>query len=664
MFTGGRSYVSSPPAFSNDGKRILVCTGNTVSVFSTSTALQTGELEGHEAQVTSVVVVPASTPSSKVLCNCWTASLDGTLKYWDFAAPELMRTISIKFPICSMVIPSFLSNQTPESNGKLPDIYAYICTIEVKGGDGKPHYSVKQIRKCNLSKSRLVGGVTLAEGLEIGPVIVSPSGKYIGFHEKRKLRVWEIPASDCENVGYRKIRLHHTKSFTALAFHPTERIIAAGDVTGRILIWRGCGHQAFSGNESLGNGRSNKNIEDRPGVRDDDDAESCTTWHWHSTQVSALFFSSDGAYLYSGGREGVLVVWQLDTGKKNFLPRIGSPVLYYLSSPDPSLSCISCADNRIHLLRMPRMEILSSISGIQLPCSMNLFEGLGSVVVINGNAGVIAVPTENYRVQFYSLLDDREVSVVQICERNHHPADEIRVVVNLIAPSLDFSTMCTVETRLAEEGIGGLVSLKFWACDLQKKTFSLSTVIYEPHRDSGISSIAFRPTDCMVVSTSCGGDFKLWVENHKGSIKDQKHQNNGWVCHAVGSYKRKAMTASTFSGDGSVLVVAAERVITLWDPDKNMLLDVIGDSPQPISTLTFIGNSDYLISTCQGSSPQLSVWSMSKLRRIWCYKLYVDSVTCSVDSSTFAVLARLMPSDAGKGVIAMFSAENPVPLSI
>ncbi|CAB4269057.1 unnamed protein product [Prunus armeniaca] len=82
------------------------------------------------------------------------------------------------------------------------------------------------------------------------------------------------------------------------------------------------------------------NEEERPGVRGDDDADSCTTWHWHPAGKVSLSFSSDGAYLYSGGVEGVLVVWQLDTGKRKFLPRIGSPLLYLTDSPDPSLSSV------------------------------------------------------------------------------------------------------------------------------------------------------------------------------------------------------------------------------------------------------------------------------------------------------------------------------------
>ncbi|XP_012075113.1 WD repeat-containing protein 75 isoform X2 [Jatropha curcas] len=674
MIRGGRSYVSSPPAFSNDAKRLLVCSGNSVSIFSAATGLQVTSLEGHTALVTAVIVVPATTQASKILCYCWTASLDGTIRYWDFSVPELIKTIDIKFPIFSMVIPSILG-QPAESNEKPPKVFAYLSTEKTKAPEMFSKGLRGQVIKFNLTDSRLAAGMILAETKKPLPITISCTGKYFGICSKRRLSIWKVPSADHERAAARKITLHHTKKMTVLAFHPTQRIVAAGDVTGRILIWRGYGNRIFSAGNGLVSERSMNNEEERPGVRGDDDAESCTTWHWHSAEVNFLYFSSDGAYLYSGGKEGVLVVWQLDTGKKKFLPRIGSPLLYYTDSPDPSLSSISCADNQIHILKMPSMEILKSISGIKLPCSFQeIHKDLCGGVAFDHNAGLVALRAENYCIQLYSLFDNRGISEVQVCERNHQPGDEVTVVVTLVALSLDGSMMSTAEVKLAEEGLGGLVCLKFWALGSDNKTFSLSTIVYEPHRDAGISSIAFHPTRCMAVSSSYGGDFKIWVCNNGIQQKDQVLTNSRWTCHAVASYKKKPMTAAAFSHDGSVLAVAAETVITLWDPDKNVLVAVIGETLMPIVTLSFVGKSEYLVSVSWGSKPQLSVWSMSKLSISWSYGLHVEVVATETDLSSFAALVLLPKSSkydksnertfrGRDGVILLFNAADPVPIS-
>ncbi|XP_031265870.1 WD repeat-containing protein 75 isoform X2 [Pistacia vera] len=392
--------------------------------------------------------------------------------------------------------------------------------------------------------------------------------------------------------------------------------------------------------------------------------------------MSSISLPTEHIYIqHLGGQEGVLVVWQLDTGKKKFLPRIGSPLLYFTYSPDPSLSSMSCADNQIHLLKMPSMEILKSISGIKLPCSVpEGYEALCRGIAFDQSAGLVALHTGNYCIQFYSLLDDRGISEVQVCERNHQPGDDVTVVVTLVALSQDGSMMSTAELKIAEEGIGGLVCLKFWASGSQNKEFSLSTVIYEPHRDAGISTVAFHPTRRLAVSSSYGGDFKVWICHDEFQQKDPMLQNSGWSCHAVGSYKKKAMTAAAFSADGSVLAVAAETLITLWDPDENVLVAVIGETLTPIMSLSFVGKSEYLVATSRGSKPQLSVWSMSKLSASWSYMLQIEAVATAVDASSFAVLALLPESPKCKelngtvfqgrdGVILLFNATDPVPVA-
>ena len=39
--------------------------------------------------------------------------------------------------------------------------------------------------------------------------------------------------------------------------------------------------------------------------------------------------------------EGVIVVWQLDTGKRRYKPRLGSPLMFFVDSPDSSISSVS-----------------------------------------------------------------------------------------------------------------------------------------------------------------------------------------------------------------------------------------------------------------------------------------------------------------------------------
>ncbi|CAK7337560.1 unnamed protein product [Dovyalis caffra] len=747
MIRGGRSYVSSPPAFSNDAKRLLVCTANSVSIFSTATGLPVASLEGHMARVTAVVVVPASTPASKILCYCWTASLDGTIRYWDFSVPELIKIINVNSPIISMVIPSLLS-QTAETNENPPKIFAYMSVENTKEPEKESNRALRgQIKKCNLTDSRMAGGVTLTETMQPEIITGSSSGKYFGIQFKRKLRIWKVPTAESERAVVKKITLHHTKKMTVLAFHPSQRIVAAGDVTGRILIWRGFGDRMFADGDELVSGRLMNNEEERPGVRgmmmlihaphgigillklDLNGKNGQTTYQsllelikvnleiWVNQSDWMSLHKNMDLELVACGKEGVLVVWQLDTGKKKFLPRIGSPLLWFTDSPDPSLSSVSGIYNQIHLLKMPSMEILKSISGIKVRTALlsEMCDGLQSGIAFDHNAGLVALRTENYCIQLYSLFDDRGISEVQVCERSHQPGDEVTVVVTLAVLSLDGSMMSTGEVKLPEEGLGGLVCLKFWTLGSQNKEFSLSTIVYEPHRDAGISAIAFHPTRPVAVSSSYGGDFKVWVCNNEIQQTGQLLSHSGWTCHAVGSYKLKAydirkkpMTAATFSLDGSVLAVAAENVITLWDADKNILVAVIGETVMcpvmtsidllrvtnnghvevvqgcsmklsleqenlllPIVNLSFAGKSEYLVSASWGSKPQLSVWSMSKLSVSWSYMLHVEAIANAADMSSFAALALLPESSkcnetsfkGRDGVILLFNAADPVPVS-
>nr|CAB3462586.1 unnamed protein product [Digitaria exilis] len=663
MITGGQSYVSAPPAFSPDGRLLLVCTGHAVSVFSTATAMLVSELEGHEGDVTAVVVVPlpaaaTATAAAKLASYCWTSGLDGVLIYWDFVAAEMVRKVQVGLPVHSMVVIN-ICRTTKGAEVSTP--FAFISVEDTSKPSSEAKALRGQMRIYDLTKGRKVGNL-LAETRKPEKIVASSSGEFLGIANKRKIHIWSIPTKDFKPDKIRKIKIRHTKTLTTMAFHPSERTVAAGDVTGRILIWRGFGDAKFSENSA-----KSKVDEGRDGVRGNDDADTCTTWHWHSNSVRFLKFSSDGAYLFSGGLEGVIVVWQLDTGKRKYKPRLGSPLLFFVDSPDSSISCVSCSNNQVYLLKMPNMDVMRSIAGIKLPVASPSLSGSDRVLYgFDYTNRLVAIPTENYCVQLYNLFENIEVSELQVCERNFQPVDDITMYISLVSLSLDSRLMCTVDVKLPEEELGGLVTLKFWNRDGSRAgNYFLSTVIYEPHSDAGVSAVAFRPQRNMAVSSSLGGNFKVWVKS-LSSQSSRKRNYAGWKCQSVGSYKKKPMTSAAFSADGSVLAVAAEGVITLWDPDNNALVGVIAETLSPVTNLSFVGKSVFLMSLCQTSRPQVTVWNVSNLSMQWSYSIYAEAACCSPDGNEFAVLALLSSGETSTeqdGAILLFDAESPNPVA-
>lgn len=98
------------------------------------------------------------------------------------------------------------------------------------------------------------------------------------------------------------------ESLTCLAFHPVEDYFATGDSKGVVRIW-------YCLNDDLA--VNVQGVEKRTQTR---------PLHWHAHAVSSVAFTANGAYLLSGGEEAVLVIWQLHTGKKEFVPRVGAPI--------------------------------------------------------------------------------------------------------------------------------------------------------------------------------------------------------------------------------------------------------------------------------------------------------------------------------------------------
>ncbi|KAL5111401.1 WD repeat-containing protein 75 [Taenia crassiceps] len=145
------------------------------------------------------------------------------------------------------------------------------------------------------------------------------------------------------------------KTMTCVACHPTEAIVATGNAMGEIMIWW---NLATNSSDLVGETHVEEEEDD-----DDDSSDeagvghfhainkNCNSgWrllhpkhvrrsgmHWHSFNVTALAFTSEGKHLYSGGLEGVLVKWDLTDcfggiENRRFLSMLNSPI-QEISSP-------------------------------------------------------------------------------------------------------------------------------------------------------------------------------------------------------------------------------------------------------------------------------------------------------------------------------------------
>lgn len=158
--------------------------------------------------------------------------------------------------------------------------------------------SLKQTDSGKVAEKIPIGKIRFPSGLA-----VSASGTWLVATASHK--VYIARTSDL-STGFTKYV--SPERLTCLAFHPLEDYFASGDEKGVVRLW-------YCLNDDL-----------PVNVRDVEKRTETRPLHWHAHAVSSLAFSRNGAYLLSGGEEAVLVIWQLHTGRKEFVPRVGAPI--------------------------------------------------------------------------------------------------------------------------------------------------------------------------------------------------------------------------------------------------------------------------------------------------------------------------------------------------
>ena len=92
-----------------------------------------------------------------------------------------------------------------------------------------------------------------------------------------------------------------------------------------------------------------------------------TQLHWHRHAVGSVGWAPDGNYLISGGRETVLVLWQLDTNTQTTIPHLTSAIESITVSPRGASYSIRLADNSVMIVGTQDFIPTFHVAGVGSP---------------------------------------------------------------------------------------------------------------------------------------------------------------------------------------------------------------------------------------------------------------------------------------------------------
>ncbi|CAG8531218.1 5601_t:CDS:10 [Cetraspora pellucida] len=538
----------------------------------------------------------------------FSGSLDGTIKVWKYTDVELLKTYEFGIPIYRMAILA-----------SYPDQFFVVTGIPCKNVSCRGKQKAQALlyfrfdTKDQVEMHLLCKSKFMCTGLD-----TSSDGEFLVVSFLRTIRIIKIKLS--QQRGQKWPKYTHPSNIASITIHPSKSYISIGDEYGKIT-------HLYCLKESQ--------IQD----------PIKSSVHWHPHKVNSLVFTRDGTYLLSGGEESVLVIWQIETGHTQFLPRLGSEIQSITISPDQALYAINLLDNSIKILSAVNLEIKQVIQGLKhaqmdasvYPLSTGLvIEPRNHFVVLNGLPGTI---------QFYNPYANRHVMEHEVSRRTMISRAFKKDIVYPNVIHVSFSSngdwMVTVDSRQDGETTPELY-LKFWQFDPNSQTYVLNTRVDNPH-SKAVVSLNFHPgtndTSISFVTTGLDNKFKVWKINSESHMSQVPKDTTSWICKFVGSYRQYTPHAAAFSQDGSILSIAYGSIITLWDSQSNVLRDVLTLIPnyEHIRHLAFTNNSPFLVVTTQN---YLYAWNLLTCTIWWSHKIEVHHLAIDPKSSRFTVASN------------------------
>ncbi|XP_064402757.1 WD repeat-containing protein 75-like isoform X3 [Halichondria panicea] len=621
---GGETFNAAKVQFSEDAKWMYLSCGSHVKILSYNSREVVHTLVHHTDDVTSILINPANK------MQVYTTSLDGHLALWDTTDGALLRVIDFGVPLYKLAIrpkhsdPSvfLLIGAKDDTNLRVVGMPSSVLTE--RQPTIPPSDQIKESKKY-LRLWRTSHDLTFNRD---GSHMIAYSGKV--------LYVYDF-VTDNNN------RYISDLPIQCLSVHPTRNCIATGTSTGKIVLWY---NYAERGTEVVK-----------------------TTLHWHAHAVGDLCFTTDGTYLVSGGEEGVLVLWQLDTHKREFRPRLGSPITHLACSPGDKYFTVGLQSNVVQVVSGLDTEVEWTIGGLRRSHTQTVDQnGINTGLVICPRSMSIVTNSTPGFIQFYDPVKESVTQQLNVTDLNYvsRPDDTplSLTTVDHTSFSPDGDWLATVESRDDGKTVPEL-RMKLWQYSSSQQRYTLNTCVEPPH-DRPVTSITFQPRHHtnktsnqipLLVSTSLDSHFKTWVLLGE-------EVGVSWSCQAVGYYHGLESVGACFSEDGSLLAVNFKTCLTLWDPVncelRKTLCNPFKSGDYRCMVFGHKSSSQYLVTA---SETHLQVWDLLSCSVLWCVKTRV----CSMVSDPLSQLtAVFVPSgnDPPSTHLYLIDPSSPTPLAV
>ncbi|THH10974.1 hypothetical protein EW145_g971 [Phellinidium pouzarii] len=604
-----------------------VATGKVVSTLSStstgSSASRIASGQGHSDVITAVILNPEN-PFQLI-----TASLDGNIKIWDFLDAMLLQTIHIGKPISHMCAHENLKGQIFIAVlTKLKENRSATLSLD-KGNTMIYRVSLIPRQFSTSQNPKASEIVRIGKSKAAVSMAVSHSGSWLVVVAGHKAYV---SLTSSPESGFTKFV--SPEKLTCLAFHPVDDYFATGDEQGQIRIWY-CLNSQLTFNASGSEKRA-----------------QTTIMHWHAHAVSSLAFTPNGAYLLSGGEESVLVIWQLHTGRREFVPRLGSPILTIairISKDNEEEYLMGLVDGSYMFISAGSLTVNRVISRIRLdPKGIGRPPHTPVPLAIHTQAATLILPASHpSSLQIYSpgtatLLSELEVAPSnRVSRRDEKQIEASRVDFVVVSSSGEW--MATIDKQENDEEFSAEVYMKIW--QWTSSTWVLNTRIDRPHGQSNIVAIDFSPQadntyeDPLLMTIGLDGNVKIWsvrsVKSKGGKVEDF------WISRSSFCFRSELPSDARWAPDGSLLAVCFPHQTALYDPHSNLLLDCLLTSEiRKPESIRFVGRSGrYLLTSGRN---HVVLWDLVTRTVCWHYfsPLEIAQVLTHPEEDLIAIIVQ------------------------